>query len=115
MIDPRPLTPAVAARMLTASGAAITAGLEGMPEEIAGWHPAPDEWCAKECLGHIVEAERRGFAGRIRQILESPGLPIKGWNQGEVQRQRADDQRALVDLLADFAAIRTESVRLSHA
>ena len=112
MADPRPLRPAEVARALTASGAAISAGLEGLPEEIAGWHPAPDEWCAKECLGHIVEAERRGFAGRIREILEAPGVSIRDWDQVAVQRQRGDDRRALADLLAEFNSIRAKSVHL---
>ncbi|HXA41699.1 MAG TPA: DinB family protein [Candidatus Solibacter sp.] len=112
MADPRPLTPAEAARVLAASGASITAGIETLPEEIAGWHSAPDEWCVKECLGHIVEAEGRGFAGRIRQILEKPGLSIMDWNQVEVQKQRGDDGRALADLVGEFASIRAESVQL---
>jgi hypothetical protein len=112
MTEARPLTPAEVARMLTASGASITAGLEGLPEEIAGWHPAPDEWCVKECLGHIVEAERRGFAGRIRLILETPGLAIKNWNQVEVQKQRGDDGRPLAELLGEFTSIRAESVEM---
>lgn len=43
------------------------------PTEVAGllatWHPAEGEWCVNEVLGHLIEAEARGFAGRIRQIL----------------------------------------------
>ena len=112
MAEPRPLTPAQVARGLSASGAAITSSLEVLPEELAAWHPAAGEWSVKECLGHIVEAERRGFGGRIRQILQTPGLSIHDWNQVEVQRQRGDDGRPLADLMAEFGGIRAESVAL---
>ena len=47
--------------------------------DAGGWRPAPGEWSANECVGHLLEAERRGFAGRIRHIL-------------------AEDRPALVDL-----------------
>jgi hypothetical protein len=43
--------------------------LQHLPDEILAWHPAPGEWCVKECLGHIIEADRRGFSHRIRDVL----------------------------------------------
>lgn len=98
--------------MLASSGAAIRAGLAGLPDEIAVWRPAAGEWCVNECLGHIIEAERRGFAGRIRLILETPGRAVEDWNQVEVQKARADDGKPLEDLLAEFATVRSDSVLL---
>ena len=35
---------------------------------------APDEWSADECVGHIIEADRRGRAGRIRRILAEDNI-----------------------------------------
>jgi hypothetical protein len=110
--EPRPLTTTEVARLLRATGEAISAELSGMSGDIAGWHPASGEWCVKECLGHVMEAERRGFAGRIRQILDEPGLKIEDWDQVQVQKDRHDDGRPLEELLAAFTAMRADSVSL---
>ena len=112
MAEPRPLDTGEVTRLLRATGQAISADLTGMSAEIAGWHSAGGEWCVKECLGHMVEAERRGFAGRIRQILQEPGLRIKDWDQVQVQKDRNDDARPLPELLSEFEEIRADSLSL---
>jgi hypothetical protein len=108
----RPLTTDEVARLLRATGDALQAELSGVGDDVAAWHPAPGEWCVKECLGHMLEAEARGFAGRIRQILERPGLRIAGWDQAAVQKARNDDARALDELLGAFTEVREGSVEL---
>jgi uncharacterized damage-inducible protein DinB len=109
---PRPLTTEEVAQLLRATGQAISAELTDISADIAGWHPAAGEWSVKECLGHLMEAERRGFAGRIRQILEEPGLKIKDWDQVQVQKDRNDDARPLEELMTAFTEMRSESVKL---
>ena len=66
----------------------------------AGWRPAPGEWSANECVGHLIEAERRGFAGRIRRIVDAakgdqPHLPpdLEAWDPPAVAAARRDDLR----------------------
>jgi hypothetical protein len=54
----------------------------------------------------------RGFGGRIREILAEPGLPIKGWDQVQVQRDRDDDSRTLEELVNTFVELRAESLTL---
>jgi hypothetical protein len=98
--------------LLEAGHSSIAAELGAMSEEVLGWHPAAGEWCAKECLGHIVEAERRGFNGRIRTILSESEPQLRGWDQQAVARERNDCQRSAADLLADFASIRQDSAAL---
>jgi hypothetical protein len=78
----------------------------------ARWHPAPQEWCANEVLGHILEAERRGFNGRIRTILAEEGATFEGWDQVEVASARRDCARPSEELLAEFLGLRGESVEL---
>jgi len=70
------LTPPEVAACLEAAMATLRAELGALPERVVAWHPAAGEWCAKEVVGHLIEAERRGFAGRIRIILgaERPAL-----------------------------------------
>jgi hypothetical protein len=93
-------------------GTAIVAELTALPEEVAAWHPAPGEWCAKECLGHILEAERRGFNGRIRTILQHNEPFLPGWDQQAVAAERHDCQRSVAELAGEFQAIRADSVAL---
>ena len=38
-------------------------------EDGASFHPAQGEWCAKEVVGHLIEADRHGFTGRVATIL----------------------------------------------
>jgi hypothetical protein len=109
---PTGLDPRDVANLLAATGATLHAELEALPPALATWHPAPGEWCANEVLGHIIEAERRGFAGRIRAILSGNEPFLSGWVQQEVARQRRDCERAGADVLAEFLALREESVAL---
>jgi hypothetical protein len=108
----RPLAPAHAAGLLEASGAALLAELTALPDEALGWHPAPGEWCVKETLGHILEAERRGFAGRIRLILNEQEPRLRAWDQQAVARERRDCERRRDDLLRELTELRQDSVAL---
>lgn len=92
--------------------ASIRAELAALPESVRAFHPAAGEWCAKEVVGHLIEAERRGFAGRIRVILATESPRLETWDPDEVARARRDcegDWRALVD---ELAALREESALL---
>ena len=108
-----PLTPGEVAALLQASLEALRAEVGALPPEMARWHPAPREWCVQEVLGHMIEAERRGFAGRIRAILEAdPELVF--WDQKAVAQARGDCQREARDLLVEFAALRQDSIALAR-
>src|SRR3990167_8939810 len=87
------LTPARAAALLRASIATLRAEAAALGPDGLRWHPAPGEWCANEVVGHIIEAERRGFAGRIQLILEQPGRKLESWDPEQVARERRDCER----------------------
>jgi hypothetical protein len=82
--------------------------LRSLPEEFASWHPAHGEWCAKEVLGHVIESERTGFAGRIREILaaDNPALKATG------PLSPGYCERPLLPLLDEFRRQRETSVAL---
>ena len=63
-------------------------------------------------LGHLIEAERRGFAGRIRIILAGDTPALEAWDQDAVARARRDCERQWEALLAEFAALREDSATL---
>jgi len=106
------LTPARAAALLRASIATLRAEAGALGIDGLRWHPAPGEWCANEVVGHMIEAERRGFAGRIQLILEQPGRKLESWDPEQVARERRDCERDGRELIEELAALREASVRL---
>ena len=113
-----PLTPSSIADLLAATAVTVAEELRALAE-VAGWRPEPGEWSANECVGHLIEAERRGFAGRIRTILgavrtdgsfEPPILET--WDPPAVAAARRDHERPAAELAGEFAAMRADSVAL---
>jgi hypothetical protein len=114
VIEPDALPPAQVADLLEASGAMAMAELTALGAE-AGWRPEPGEWSANECVGHLIEAERRGFAGRIRQILAAPSdhpAALVTWDPPAIAAARADDRRPAAELVAEFSGPRADSVAM---
>jgi DinB superfamily len=109
---PSPLTPAEIAQFLRATTLTLAAELAAVPPRALAWHPAPGEWCAKDVIGHLTEAERRGFAGRIRMILAGQDPKVDAWDPDEVARARGDCERDAAGLLNELAALRQDSLQL---
>ncbi len=106
------------AGLLTASSTIVSGEIAGLGSA-AGWRPAPGEWSANECVGHLIEAERRGFAGRIRRIVEAahgdrPDLPpdLESWDPPAVAEARQDHLREPAELVDEFVALRSDGVAL---
>ena len=106
------MTPREIAGVLESSGVALGNLLRALPRDAATWHAAPDQWCVNECAGHIIEAERRGFNGRIRTILAEDEPRLQGWDPAAIARERADCERDPGKLLAEFEPLRRDSVQL---
>lgn len=100
------------ASLLEAAPDALNILLAGLPEKIIGWHPAAGEWCVKECIGHLIEADRHGFYGRIRTILAEDTPQLATWDIAGVLAARQDCQRYLVELLTEWGDLRTRSADL---
>jgi hypothetical protein len=99
------------AALLAAASTTITAELDALGDA-GGWRPEPGEWSANECVGHLIEAERRGFAGRIRHILAEDRPVLVAWDQPSVAAARRDHERDGRELAAELAAWRADSVTL---
>jgi hypothetical protein len=114
MIDtPRPILPEAVAAMLRSAATMFAAEARALPEPLRRWHPAEGEWCVKEVLDHIIEAERRGFAGRIRIILAAADPPrLERWDQEAVARERKDCERDVEALLGELLRMREDSAAL---
>ena len=115
MTEPSSLSVDRIADLLAAGARTVEAEMGALGPE-GGWRPAPGEWSANECVGHLIEAERRGFAGRVRAILaaDRPDIPadLEGWDPPAVAEARRDHERAAADLVGEFSALRAEGVSL---
>jgi hypothetical protein len=107
-----PLEPGQVATFLAAARDHITSELGALGDEWSAWRPAPDEWSATECVGHIIESDRRGFAGRIRRILAEDGIAEQGWDQVATAAGRRDRERSVAEVLDEFRTGRDEAIEL---
>lgn len=112
MTQPHPLDPTEIAFLLEAGLAALGAELAALPERVLLWRPAPGEWSAKQVVGHLIETEQRGFAGRIRTLLAGTERALQGWDPDEVAQARGDDGIPVSRLLDELTALRRDSVAL---
>ncbi len=115
MTDVAPLSIARIADLLEAGARIVEAEIGALGDE-SGWRPAPGEWSANECVGHLIEAERRGFAGRVQAILatERPDISadLESWDPPLVAEARRDHERDGGELVAEFMAMRTAGVAI---
>jgi hypothetical protein len=109
------MTPAEVADVWESSGNAYAGTLRSLTPAMASWHPAQGEWCVNECVGHVIEAEKRGFAGRIRIILGADTPALQSWDQNAVEASRHDCERKPEDVLAEFEPLRRDSLVLIRA
>jgi len=106
--------PKHAAALLRSTIDILAAEVGALPREVLTWHPAPGEWCVNEVLGHLIEADRRGFSGRISGMLNAPDPPLVGWDQNEVARARRDCERETTSLLAELETLRRDGAALAE-
>ena len=107
-----PLAPREASALLRASMEAIRAEASALSDHAASFHPKPGEWCAKEVLGHLIEADRRGFGGRIRQLLDADNPACIGWDPDEVARGRGDCGKSVATLLDELSKVRADGLKV---
>ncbi|HET7701231.1 MAG TPA: DinB family protein [Candidatus Limnocylindria bacterium] len=105
-----PLRPDDVALLLESTCALIESEMRALGDDGCRFHFASGEWCVNECVGHLIEAERRGFAGRIRDILA--GRPLHAWDQAEVAGERKDCERVSQSLWMEFMGLRHDSIAL---
>ncbi len=109
---PGPFPPVLITALLQASLTMLTVEVRALTGEQRRWRPGPDVWCVNEVIGHLIEAEQRGFAGRIRAILQEDYPTFATWDQPAVARARQDCERDGELLLQEFTALRQASIGL---
>ena len=112
MTSSLPLSPDHAARLLLASMETLRREAEELGDEALSWHPAEGEWCVNEVVGHLIEAEERGFRGQIGRIIAEPGRKLIDWDPPEVTKGRRDCEKDGMALLRMLEQDRAQGVRL---
>jgi len=107
-----PFTTTEIVSLLTAALEAIRGEYSRLPRRVLAFRPAPEEWSILEVLGHLIEAEQRGFAGRIRLILAQDGRTLERWDPDQVARDRRDWEKDPSVLLGEFVRRREVSLQL---
>jgi DinB superfamily len=107
---PKRLQPHEIVASLHKTPAVLRTLLHPLPSEMFTWHPTPGKWCINEVVGHLIEADRHDFMGRVRLILdhEEPRLTVS--DQAEVARMRHDCGHDLNELLGELSQQRSSSL-----
>ncbi len=100
------------AALLRVTPAVLQRELDALPVEITQFRPAPGEWSINEVIGHMIEAEQRGFAGRVQKILNEAHHICQTWDPNQVAEARGDTNKAAAELWQTFAALREQSIAL---
>jgi hypothetical protein len=100
------------AALIRATPALLRRELEAMGVEAARWQPAPGEWCINQVIGHLIEADRHGFHGRVQTILVEGHPHLKTWDIAGIVAQRRDCERDTFELLDELTARRAESAQM---
>ena len=97
---------AVALTVLGATPGRWSSLAETTPEDLLERAPAPGEWSAKACLGHLLDTERGVFPARIRAFLAGEDFPAFDPDE----QGSAVQQRTTAALAAEFAMLRAASL-----
>ena len=107
------LAPMRIAGLLSASAATVVAELVALGGE-GGWRPEPGEWSANECVGHLIEAERRGSPADRRIVADADPA---GRCRSRAGLRRPSPMRGAITCArlraaAEFDALRLEGIEL---
>ncbi len=85
-----------------------------LTEKQAAYRYAADKWSIKQIVGHLIDSERV-FTYRALRFARGDDTPLPGMEQDDFVAGGAFDERALSDLLEEFAAVRTATIHLFTA
>lgn len=106
------LTPPQVVRLLQATATIVQAELAALPPGLASRHPQPGAWCVNEILGHFIGADRRGFCGRLRSMLDPTDPRHQSWERVWPERNEPDCGRDPAALLQEFLSLRAANIDL---
>jgi hypothetical protein len=83
--------------------------ISSISEEKSLYRYAPDKWSIRQVIGHMIDGERV-FAFRAFTFSRADTVQLAGFDENHYVSQSVSDQVSLVDLCAEFVALRTANV-----
>lgn len=90
---------------------ALESLMRGAPPDFATFAYADGKWTVSEVLGHVLDTERM-FTYRALHIARGDDAPLPGMDQDVWAAHSNAGSRPISDLLDEFRALRSASVRL---
>jgi DinB superfamily len=84
---------------------------EALPENKQEFRYAEGKWTPKEILLHLIDTERV-FAYRALYIARARNAELKSFDQDEFTANSEANKREMSDLLEEYVAVRTASIKL---
>ena len=75
----------------------------GLDTPVLHFHPAPNEWCINEVIGHLIEMDKLAFADRVEMILGEERPSFQGFDVNAIAAARGDCEGDTADLLNQLA------------
>jgi len=85
-----------------------------LPNDLVHWKPAPARWSISEVLAHMAEIEDL-YAGRVRRMLTEDAPKFLRYAQPDPDSPNAGTQGDTAEILARFAAMRSNNVAFLNA
>ncbi|WP_400190637.1 DinB family protein [Hymenobacter sp. B81] len=82
-----------------------------LSEAQAGFRYAPGKWSIKQVVLHLADAERI-FAYRALRFARADAQELPGFDENAYADHSAADERSLVSLLQEYAAVRQATLTL---
>lgn len=85
--------------------------LKGITEAEASYRRAPDEWCIKEIVGHLMDAAE-AYHKRLYMMSTQTDPILQPYDQDALVVEHAYMSRPIPDMLEDLEVHRARTVRL---
>lgn len=93
---------------------AVVSFFNGMPPEKHDYAYELGKWTCKEVLQHLIDTERI-FQYRLFRIARHDKTPLAGFDQGIYMDPSTARSKSMDDLLAEFTAVRDNSISLLNS
>ena len=77
--------------------------MSGLDSAVLTFHPAPNEWCINEVIGHLIEMDKLAFADRVEVILAEERPSFQGLDVKAIAAAREDCGKETAVLLDQLA------------
>ena len=95
--------------LLRIDGRELVDAIGRIPEARGGHRYGPDKWSIREVIGHLIDAERI-FSYRALRIARGDQTPLPGFDENTYVAAAGSDDRTLVELTRELAAVRESTV-----